>query len=124
MSRYITNAGAFYPYVANGIGKSTGTAVSFLTLLAYNSIQIAVHGFGVRDGQRDRGGRDRGGESGAGTGAALRAQRAASGHGFREHRVRPVPDQPVRLPAQLPQRHRAVFLRARPGRTPARTAEP
>ena len=44
MSRYITNAGAFYPYVANGIGKSTGTAVSFLTLLAYNSIQIAVHG--------------------------------------------------------------------------------
>jgi len=44
MSRYITNAGAFYPYVANGIGKSTGAAVSFVTLVAYNAIQTSVYG--------------------------------------------------------------------------------
>ncbi|MEC3982667.1 APC family permease [Amycolatopsis sp. H20-H5] len=44
MSRYITNAGAFYPYVANGIGRSAGTAVSFVTLIAYNAIQISIYG--------------------------------------------------------------------------------
>lgn len=44
MSRYITNAGAFYPYVANGIGKSTGAGVSFVTLVAYNAIQISIYG--------------------------------------------------------------------------------
>src|SRR5688500_16254575 len=27
MSRHITNAGAFYPYVANGIGRSAGISV-------------------------------------------------------------------------------------------------
>jgi amino acid transporter len=44
MSRYITNAGAFYPYVANGIGKSTGAGISFVTLVAYNAIQISIYG--------------------------------------------------------------------------------
>ncbi|MFE0024674.1 APC family permease [Amycolatopsis sp. NPDC059021] len=44
MSRYITNAGAFYPYVANGIGKSSGTAIAFVTLIAYNAIQISIYG--------------------------------------------------------------------------------
>jgi amino acid transporter len=44
MSRHITNAGAFYPYVANGLGRSAGVAVSFVTLIAYNAIQIGVYG--------------------------------------------------------------------------------
>ncbi|ALG15502.1 APC family permease [Kibdelosporangium phytohabitans] len=44
MSRHITNAGAFYPYVANGIGKPAGIAVSFVAVLAYNCIQIGVYG--------------------------------------------------------------------------------
>ncbi|MBP2324110.1 amino acid transporter [Kibdelosporangium banguiense] len=44
MSRHITNAGAFYPYVANGTGRSTGIAVSFVAVVAYNCIQISVYG--------------------------------------------------------------------------------
>jgi amino acid transporter len=44
MSRHITNAGAFYPYVANGIGRSTGISVSFVAVVAYNCIQISVYG--------------------------------------------------------------------------------
>lgn len=44
MSRHITNAGAFYPYVANGISRSAGISVSFVALLAYNAIQISVYG--------------------------------------------------------------------------------
>jgi amino acid transporter len=48
MSRYITNAGAFYPYVAHGIGRSAGTAVAYVTVLAYSSIQVGVFGlFGL-----------------------------------------------------------------------------
>ncbi|MFJ9787184.1 APC family permease [Amycolatopsis sp. NPDC101161] len=48
MSRYITNAGAFYPYVAHGIGRSAGTAVAYVTVLAYSSIQTGVFGlFGL-----------------------------------------------------------------------------
>jgi amino acid transporter len=44
MSRYITNAGAFYPYVVNGLGRSSGVAVSFVALVAYNAIQISIYG--------------------------------------------------------------------------------
>ncbi|WP_340684160.1 APC family permease [Amycolatopsis coloradensis] len=44
MSRYITNAGAFYPYVANGVGKSTGAGIAFVTLISYNAIQISIYG--------------------------------------------------------------------------------
>jgi amino acid transporter len=44
MSRHITNAGAFYPYVANGIGRSAGVSVSFVAVVAYNCIQISVYG--------------------------------------------------------------------------------
>jgi amino acid transporter len=44
MSRYITGAGAFYPYVVNGLGRSSGVAISFVALVAYNAIQISVYG--------------------------------------------------------------------------------
>jgi amino acid transporter len=48
MSRYVTNAGAFYPYVAHGIGRSAGTGVAYVTVLAYSSIQTGVFGlFGL-----------------------------------------------------------------------------
>lgn len=44
MSRHITNAGAFYPYVVHGLGRSTGISVSFVAVVAYNCIQISVYG--------------------------------------------------------------------------------
>ncbi|MEV6607578.1 APC family permease [Kutzneria sp. NPDC051319] len=44
MSRYITGAGAFYPYVVNGLGRPAGVAISFVALVAYNAIQISVYG--------------------------------------------------------------------------------
>jgi amino acid transporter len=44
MSTKIRNAGAFYAYIAQGIGKRTGVGASFIALTAYNCIQIAVYG--------------------------------------------------------------------------------
>ncbi len=44
MSRHITGAGAFYTYIANGIGKPAGVAGAFIALLTYSSVQIAVYG--------------------------------------------------------------------------------
>jgi hypothetical protein len=44
MSRYNTNADAFYPFVANGIGKPVGTAVSYVTSLAYSAIRTSIYG--------------------------------------------------------------------------------
>lgn len=43
MSRHIRNAGAFYAYIAQGIGGSCGVGAAFLALLAYASVQIAVY---------------------------------------------------------------------------------
>jgi amino acid transporter len=44
MSHHITNAGAFYAYVAKGIGKIPGVGTAFLALIAYNSMQIGISG--------------------------------------------------------------------------------
>ncbi|MBT2522555.1 APC family permease [Arthrobacter sp. ISL-28] len=44
MSARIKNAGAFYAYIAQGLGKRAGVGAAFLALIAYNSIQIAVYG--------------------------------------------------------------------------------
>jgi amino acid transporter len=44
MSRYVTNAGAFYSYMANGLGRSWGVSGSFVALAAYNAIQICLYG--------------------------------------------------------------------------------
>ena len=44
MSHYITNAGAFYAYVARGIGKIPGVGTAFVALIAYNSMQIGIGG--------------------------------------------------------------------------------
>ena len=44
MSRYINNAGAFYAYIAQGIGRPAGVGASILALIAYNAMQIGIHG--------------------------------------------------------------------------------
>lgn len=44
MSRYIRNTGAFYAYVANGLGRPAGTAAAFLAIVAYAGLQIACYG--------------------------------------------------------------------------------
>ncbi|GAA1720249.1 APC family permease [Isoptericola hypogeus] len=44
MSRHITNAGAFYAYVAQGIGRSVGVGASLVALVAYNMMQIGIWG--------------------------------------------------------------------------------
>ncbi len=44
MSRYITNAGAFYAYVSQGIGRPVGVGASILALLAYNAMQVGIWG--------------------------------------------------------------------------------
>lgn len=44
MSRYVSNAGAFYSYLANGLGRSWGVAGAFTALVAYNTIQIGLYG--------------------------------------------------------------------------------
>ena len=48
MSHYISNAGAFYAYVSQGINKVLGVGTAFLALFAYNAMQIGIYGlFGV-----------------------------------------------------------------------------
>ena len=51
MSHYISNAGAFYAYVSQGIGKVAGVGTAFLALFSYNAMQIGIYGlFGVAMG--------------------------------------------------------------------------
>src|SRR5262249_32983535 len=40
MSRYVANAGAFYSYLANGLGRETAVGGAFVALISYNAIQI------------------------------------------------------------------------------------
>jgi amino acid transporter len=44
MSRHITNAGAFYAYIANGLGRPMGIGGALIALLSYNAIQISLYG--------------------------------------------------------------------------------
>src|SRR5690349_16282805 len=44
MARHIANAGAFYAYIARGIGRPVGVGASWLALLAYNCFQVASYG--------------------------------------------------------------------------------
>ncbi|MCW4457443.1 APC family permease [Microbacterium sp. MPKO10] len=44
MSRHITNAGAFYAYAAQGLGRPVGVGVSVVALIAYNCMQIGIYG--------------------------------------------------------------------------------
>jgi amino acid transporter len=44
MSHDVTNAGAFYAYVARGIGRPAGAAAAAVAVVAYNAIMISVVG--------------------------------------------------------------------------------
>lgn len=44
MSRYVANAGAFYSYLANGLGRIWAVGGAFVALISYNAIQIGLYG--------------------------------------------------------------------------------
>jgi amino acid transporter len=51
MSRHVANAGAFYSYLARGLGRPAAVAGAFVALLSYNGIQIGLYGlFGAAFG--------------------------------------------------------------------------
>jgi amino acid transporter len=51
MSRSVANAGAFYSYLARGLGPTWAVAGAFTALLSYNAIQISLYGlFGAAFG--------------------------------------------------------------------------
>lgn len=43
MSRHVKNAGAFYAYIGNGLGRPTGVGGAFLAIVAYNALAIALY---------------------------------------------------------------------------------
>lgn len=48
MGRYVGGAGAFYTYIAQGMGKPAAIAGAMMALVTYNAVQLAVYGlFGV-----------------------------------------------------------------------------
>lgn len=52
MSRFVTNAGAFYAYVAQGLARWLGIGASLSALVAYNMMQIGIYalfGFTIAD---------------------------------------------------------------------------
>jgi amino acid transporter len=44
MARHIANAGAFYAYISQGLGRPVGVGASWVALLSYNSFQFASYG--------------------------------------------------------------------------------
>ncbi|MBN9612108.1 MAG: APC family permease [Actinobacteria bacterium] len=44
MSRHVTNAGAFYAYVSQGIGRPLGVGGSLIALVSYNAMQVGIYG--------------------------------------------------------------------------------
>jgi len=44
MSRHIPNAGAFYAYVAEGLGRVFGVGAAMVALVSYNLMQIGIYG--------------------------------------------------------------------------------
>lgn len=45
MSHTMTNAGAFFAYVGKGLGRNTGVASAFISIVGYITIQLAIYGF-------------------------------------------------------------------------------
>ena len=45
MSHKVTNAGAFFAYVGKGLGVNMGVAASFVSVLAYMTVQFCIYGF-------------------------------------------------------------------------------
>jgi amino acid transporter len=44
MSRHISNAGAFYAYVSQGLGRPAGVGAAWIALAAYNLLQVGLYG--------------------------------------------------------------------------------
>ncbi|MDG4768550.1 APC family permease [Solwaraspora sp. WMMD406] len=44
MARHTANAGAFYSYIAQGIGRPAGVGAAWVALLAYNALQVGLYG--------------------------------------------------------------------------------
>ncbi|WP_425498860.1 APC family permease [Natronoglycomyces albus] len=44
MARHVNNAGAFYAFIARGIGRPLGVGASWIALLSYNALQIGLYG--------------------------------------------------------------------------------
>ncbi|NXY95889.1 APC family permease [Streptomyces sp. BR123] len=44
MSRHVHNAGAFYAYIARGLGPTVGAGASLVALVAYSAMQVGVYG--------------------------------------------------------------------------------
>jgi amino acid transporter len=44
MAKQIVNAGAFYSFVARGLGRPMGVGAAFVAVAAYNALQIAIYG--------------------------------------------------------------------------------
>jgi amino acid transporter len=44
MTRHITNAGAFYAFIARGLGRIPGVAAALVALLSYTFLQVALYG--------------------------------------------------------------------------------
>lgn len=44
MARHIRNAGAFYSYIAQGLGRPAGVVAAFSAVLAYNLLQVGLYG--------------------------------------------------------------------------------
>ncbi|MEV6837819.1 APC family permease [Streptomyces sp. NPDC051133] len=44
MSRHVTSGGAFYAYIARGLGRPVGIGAALLALIGYNGMEIGVYG--------------------------------------------------------------------------------
>lgn len=44
MSRHVVDAGAFYSYLAKGLGRTWAVAGAFVAVLSYNAIQLGLYG--------------------------------------------------------------------------------
>jgi amino acid transporter len=44
MSRRISNAGAFYAYIAQGVSRPAGVAAAWIALVCYNLLQVGLYG--------------------------------------------------------------------------------
>jgi amino acid transporter len=44
MTRFVSGGGAFYAYIAKGLGSGWGLAAALLALVSYNTLQIGVYG--------------------------------------------------------------------------------
>ena len=44
MGRHITNAGAFYAYISQGLARPLGVGASLIALVSYNAMQVGIYG--------------------------------------------------------------------------------